>query len=66
MLNGIKVGRNGIMVGFLQFAPNTIFICEVESSNIITIRSILKCFELASDLMLKFNFYKSMGGVGYG
>jgi len=37
MLKGTKVGKNGVMVGFLQFANNTIHLCEAGPDNIITI-----------------------------
>jgi len=54
---GIKVGRKEVEVCILQFAYNTLFLVKSEHHNILTLNSILGCFELAS--RLKVNFYKS-------
>jgi len=59
MLKGIKVGKNEVEVGFLQFVDDTIFLSQAETINIMMIRSILKFFELTSGS--KVNFHKSNG-----
>lgn len=42
----------------------TLFICKGGLENIVVLKSILKCFELASGL--KINFHKSyIGGLGF-
>jgi len=47
----------------LQYTDDTLFICKDKIQNIVTIKSILRCFQLASGL--KVNMYKSsIGGVG--
>jgi len=47
----------------LQFSYDTLFFCKPSSNDLVVIKSILRCFELASSL--KINFHKSkLGGVG--
>ncbi len=63
LLRGVKVGRNEIVCCLLQFADDTLFLCEDSFSNIFTIKAVLRCFELASGL--KINFHKSkLAGIG--
>jgi len=57
LLSGIKVGSKEVEVSFLQFADDTLFFCEESGSNVITMKSILRGFELASGM--KINFHKS-------
>ena len=62
LLRGIKVGRKEVVASVLQFADDTLFLCEDSYSNVLTIKVILRCFELASGL--KINFLKSkLAGV---
>jgi len=56
-LTGVKVGRMEIVCSMLQFADDTVFLCEDSFSNVFTIKTILRCFELVSGL--KINFHKS-------
>jgi len=56
-LRGIKVGRNNVECCLLQFADDTLFMCEDSFDSIFAIKAILRCFELASGL--KVNFHKS-------
>jgi len=60
LLRGVKVGRFGIECCMLQFADDTLFLCEDSYSNIFTIKAILRVLELASGL--KVNFHKSKIG----
>jgi len=53
LLKGVKVGRLEVEFCLLQFADDTLFVCEDSYSCVVTI----KCFELASGL--KINFHKS-------
>ena len=57
LLSGIKVGRVELECCMLQFADDTLFMCEDSFSNVFTMKVILRVFELASGL--KVNFYKS-------
>ena len=57
LLEGIKVGEKNIEVNMLQFADDTLFLSEAKTQNILVIKSILRCFELAAGL--KVNFIKS-------
>jgi len=52
------VGKNLLKgVNMLQFVVDTLIICHTEIQNILTIKCILRFFELAS--RLKVNFHKS-------
>jgi len=53
----VKVGRAQTECCMLQFADDTLFMCEESVSNIFTIKTILRVFELASGR--KVNFHKS-------
>ncbi|XP_068486340.1 uncharacterized protein [Phaseolus vulgaris] len=57
VLRGIKVGRNNVECCLLQFADDTLFMCEASFDSIFTIKAILRCFEIVSGL--KVNFHKS-------
>ena len=57
LLTGLKFGRKEIEVWILQFADDTIFLCEDSFNNVVTLKVILRGFELASGL--KINFHKS-------
>jgi len=50
LLRGVKVGRNSIECCLLQFADDTLFMCEDSFDNIFAIKAILRCYELASSL----------------
>ena len=57
MLTSVKVGRKKIVCSMLQFADDTLFMLEDSFSNVFTVKTILRCFELVSGL--KINFHKS-------
>ena len=62
ILSGLKIGRKEVELSILQFADDTLFLCQDSFSNIITLKSILRGYELASGL--KINFHKSkLAGV---
>lgn len=57
-LVGFQVGtREVVEVAILQFADDTLLIAEATLQNVLTMKCILRCFELASGL--KVNFTKS-------
>jgi len=57
------VGKNSIPISILQYTDDTIFFGEATLQNVKLIKTILRCFELASGL--KINFAKScFGAVG--
>jgi len=63
VLEGVRVGQKGVEVSLLQFADDTLFLCQPKYQSILAIKVILRCFEVV--LGLKFNFYKSqVGAVG--
>lgn len=47
---GLQVGSGGIEVSILQYADDTIFVGEVSWENLWIIKSVLRCFEVASGL----------------
>lgn len=57
MLSGVKVGRNEVEICMLQFADDTLFMCENSYTNLFTIKAILRCYEVLPGL--KINFHKS-------
>jgi len=57
LLSGLKIGRKEVELSILQFADDTLFLCQDSFNNVITLKSILRGFEIASGL--KINFHKS-------
>jgi len=57
LISDLKIGRKEVELCILQFADDTLFLCEDSFTNVVTLKSILKGFELASGL--KINFHKS-------
>jgi len=57
VLSGVKVGRNEVDVCMLQFVDDTLILCEDSFSNVVTMKAILRGYELTSGL--KINFHKS-------
>ena len=51
------MGRNEVEVCVLQFADETLFMCEDFYNNIFSIKAILRGYEITS--RLKINFHKS-------
>ncbi|XP_028119693.1 uncharacterized protein LOC114317183 [Camellia sinensis] len=52
---GVSVGANGLNVSHLQFADDTVIFCEAKWSEIFTIKTILRCFEVISGLRISFS-----------
>ncbi|XP_068474709.1 secreted RxLR effector protein 78-like [Phaseolus vulgaris] len=50
LLTGLKIGRKGTLMSLLQFADDTLFFCEDSFINVVTLKAILRGFELASGL----------------
>jgi len=63
LLDGIGVGSKAFDVKLLQFADDTLFFCQPKYQCILTIKVILRSFEVVSGL--KVNFHKSqVGAIG--
>lgn len=63
LIKGAIVGSNGIKITHLQFANDTILFCEADWEKVVTIKRILRCFEIL--LGLKINYHKSVvSGIG--
>jgi len=63
MLQSVEVGTRRVKVNMLHYADDTLFFCKDSIQNIMVIKSLLFCFEMASGL--KVNFPKSiLGGMG--
>jgi len=60
---GVEVGIHETKVGLLQFADNTLFMCEASTQNVRVVKAILRSFELASGLKVNFSKTK-VGGQG--
>ena len=62
LLSGLTIRRKEVEVSILQFTNDTRFLCEDSFDNVVTMKAILRGFELASGL--KINFLKSkLGGI---
>jgi len=59
MFNGFEVGLPRVQVDVLQFADDTIVFCTPSYNNVLTIKAILRSFEMVS--RLRINFHKSVG-----
>ncbi|GKV05161.1 hypothetical protein SLEP1_g17203 [Rubroshorea leprosula] len=57
MFKGIEIGKSGLKLSHLQFADDSIFFSEATDQNVMVLKSVLRCFEMASGL--KVNFFKS-------
>jgi len=57
LLSDLMIGRKELELCILQFADDTLFVCEDSFRNVATLKAILRGFELASGL--KINFHKS-------
>lgn len=57
LFEGYKVRSLNVEVNQLQFADGTLFVGVSSTKNILVLKVILRCFELASNL--KVNFHKS-------
>ena len=63
LVESIEVGEKQVKVSMLQYADDTLFFCKASIQSVMTLKAILKCFELVYGL--KVNYSKSkVGGVG--
>ena len=63
MYSGYKVGRQQVEATLLQFANDMLLFADESIKNIMSVKAIMRCFELVSSL--KVNFHKnSLEGVG--
>ncbi|XP_071694534.1 uncharacterized mitochondrial protein AtMg01250-like [Rutidosis leptorrhynchoides] len=63
LFKGVEIRNDKVLVSYLQYADDTIFIGEWSRANALSLQNILKCFEFASGL--KVNFHKScIYGIG--
>lgn len=61
LFKGYFVGKDKVEVNLLRYAYDTLFVGETSLENVITIKTILRCFEVVSSL--KVNFHRSSFGV---
>lgn len=62
LLEGFKVGNNGLMIYHLQFTDDTLILCKDLKDQVLNLRCVIRCFEAVSGL--KVNLHKSrMYGV---
>jgi len=55
LLQSVEVGSKGLKIKMLHFADDTLFFYKDSSQNIMVVKSILCCFELASGLKVNFS-----------
>jgi len=61
LLSGLRIGRKEVELSILQFADDTLFFCKDSFSNVVTLKAILRGFELASGLKINFHKLKIVG-----
>jgi len=65
LYDNLNIGRTEVGLCMLQFANDTLFLCQDAFSNVFTLKAILQGFEVASGL--KMNFHKSkLAGINVG
>lgn len=57
LMEGVEVGRNGMMLTHFQFADDTLIMCKSLVRQLKFLRCVIRCFEAV--LRLKINFTKS-------
>lgn len=63
LIKGIKIGSGGVVLTRLQFADDSILLCEANVLEVRNLKRILRCFEILSGL--KINYHKSVvSGAG--
>lgn len=50
LFSSFNVGKKEVKINLLQYVDDTIFICDVSLRNVITMKIIMRSFELASRL----------------
>ena len=61
LYQGFKIRNSGLSISHLQYADDTLFVGEASMSNLWSIKTILRCFELASGLKVNFSKSSVMG-----
>lgn len=51
LFSGVSIGKNQVEVDLLQFVDDTLFFAKSSMDNVMTLKSILRCFELALSLL---------------
>ena len=63
MLQGAVIGSKRVVISHLQFAADSLLFCEAKISEVLCLKRILRCFEIASEL--KINYHNSvLCGIG--
>ncbi|XP_028121381.1 uncharacterized protein LOC114318646 [Camellia sinensis] len=57
IIKGVKIGIGGVVLSHLQFANDSLFLCETEDEEVKSLKRILRCFEVISGLRI--NYHKS-------
>ncbi|GKV34368.1 hypothetical protein SLEP1_g42745 [Rubroshorea leprosula] len=55
LLQGIEIGKKGLTVSLLQFADDTVILGRADSENILTVKAILRWFEIMSGLRINYS-----------
>jgi hypothetical protein len=61
LYQGFKIGSSCLSISHLQYADDTLFLEEASMSNLWSLKTILRCFELASGLKVNFSKSSVMG-----
>lgn len=55
LFEGVHVGRSNMQISIIQFVDDALLFREPPLKNIKVLKSVLRCFELASSLKVKFS-----------
>jgi hypothetical protein len=61
LYQGFKVGNSGLSISHLQYADDTLILGEASVQNLWSLKTILRCFELASGLNVNLSMSSVMG-----
>lgn len=63
LLEGFRVGNEGLLVSYLRFADDTLIMCRASSTQMLYLYCVIQCFEAVSGL--KVNVHKRrLFGIG--
>ncbi|XP_028098838.1 uncharacterized protein LOC114298468 [Camellia sinensis] len=58
LINGVKVGLNGVVLSHLHFTDDSLLFCEAKEAEVRNLKRVLRCFEIMSELKRKIHMIK--------